>query len=57
MINILLLILILFLLLPAFGVYVVAGTVGLILKIILVVLLVGLIVNLLPVAGGRGRWW
>lgn len=57
MINIVLVLLLLALLLPMFGVYVVAGTVGLLLKILFVVLLVGLIVNLLPVSGSRGRWW
>lgn len=57
MINIILVILLLALLLPMFGVYVVAGTVGLLLKILFVVLLIGLILNLLPASGTRGRWW
>ncbi len=57
MINIILVMLLLALLLPMFGVYVVAGTVGLLLKILFVVLLIGLILNLLPASGTRGRWW
>lgn len=57
MINIVLVLLLLALLLPMFGVYVVAGTVGLLLKILFVVLLIGLILNLLPASGTRGRWW
>lgn len=57
MINIILVMLLLALLLPMFGVYVVAGTVGLLLKILFIVLLIGLILNLLPASGTRGRWW
>lgn len=57
MINIILVMLLLALLLPMFGVYVVAGTVGLLLKILFVVILIGLILNLLPASGTRGRWW
>lgn len=57
MLSIVLFILILILLAPALGIYVVAGTLGLVLKILLVLLIVGLIINLLPASGTRGRWW
>lgn len=57
MINIIFIILLIVLLAPLTGVYLVAGTLGLILKILFIVLLVGLIVNLLPASGARGRWW
>lgn len=55
MINLLMVILIIALLAPALGLYVVAGTLGLILKIVLVVIIVGLIVNLLQ--GNRNFWF
>lgn len=54
MINLLLVILIIALLAPALGLYVVAGTLGLILKILLVIIIVGLLVNVL---GGNRNFW
>lgn len=57
MINLLLVILIIALLAPALGLYVVAGTFGLILKIILVVVIVGLVLNLINGYGPGNRWW
>lgn len=57
MINVILLLLVIFLLLPALGIYAVAGTLGLLIKILLVLLIVGLVVNLLPASGSRGRFW
>ncbi len=52
MINWILLILIILLLLPAVGVYTIAGTLGILLKILLVVLVVVLIVS-----ATRGGGW
>lgn len=57
MLNLLLVVLIILLLAPALGLYVVAGTLGLILKIILIVLLVSLVLNLVSGYRGTGRWW
>lgn len=59
MINILLVILILALLAPALGLYVVAGTVGLIIKILLIVFVISLVLNLVNGYGPNGgnRWW
>jgi len=55
MVNLILVLLILALVLPLFGVFVIAGTVGLLLKILLVVFIVGLILNL--VSGNRTFWF
>lgn len=52
--NLILILLILLLLLPALGVYTVAVSFGLIIKILLVVLIVGLILN---IAGGNRNFW
>lgn len=57
MINLLLVILIIALLAPALGLYVVAGTLGLILKVLLVVIIVGLVLNLVNGYGPGNRWW
>jgi uncharacterized membrane protein YtjA (UPF0391 family) len=54
MINLILILLILALVLPLFGVYVVAGTVGILLKILLIILVVGFIINL---ANGNRSFW
>lgn len=54
MINLILTLLILALVLPLFGVYVVAGAVGILLKILLVVVVVMLLVNL---ANGNRNFW
>lgn len=53
--NLILLLLILILLAPALGLYVVAGTLGLILKVLLVIFIVGLILNIF--SGNRTFWF
>jgi len=52
--NLILILLIILLLLPALGFYTVAVSFGFIIKILLVVLIVGLILN---IAGGNRNFW
>lgn len=54
MLNIILVILLIALFFPAFGIYAVGASLGWILKVLLLVILIGLILN---IANGRRNWW
>lgn len=57
MIDLLLVLILLALLLPMLGVWVVAGTLGLIIKIVFVLIIVSMLLNFLAARSGRGGWW